>query len=173
MIAGGTGITPMLQALQALLGNATETTRVTLLYSNKLESDIIARSTLQKWLGGWHDRLRIVHTLTREPPGSGWTGRRGRIDQSLIQEWVPPPSASVLVFVCGPDGMYEAFTGPCADCTHPRTQHPSRKCRRLHTTLRVGREAPRRDRSRLHMPFAGARASTAGSWPTWDTPRAR
>lgn len=104
MIAGGTGITPMLQALQALLGNSTDTTRVTLLYSNKRESDIIARSTLQKWLGGWHDRLRIVHTLTREPTGSSWTGRRGRIDQRLIQEWVPPPSASVLVFVCGPDG---------------------------------------------------------------------
>lgn len=112
MIAGGTGITPMLQALQALLGNSSDTTRVTLLYSNRRESDIIARSTLDEWLGGWHDRVRIVYTLSREPPTSSWVGRRGRIDRRLIEEWVPPPSANVLVFVCGPDGLYEAFTGP-------------------------------------------------------------
>ena len=55
-------------------------------------------------------RFNVVHTLTREPAGSSWSGRRGRIDREMITT-PPPPSSNVLIFVCGTDGMYEFF-GP-------------------------------------------------------------
>jgi len=116
MIAGGSGITPMLQALHALLGNASDTTRITMLYSNRVEADIIGRATLDAWQAGsskhGHRRLSVLHTLTREPADSGWAGRRGRIDRSLLEERLPRPSASGLIFVCGPGSMYEAYAGP-------------------------------------------------------------
>ena len=44
MVVGGTGITPMLQALHALLGTPSDTTTITLLDCNREQRDI---------LGGW------------------------------------------------------------------------------------------------------------------------
>ena len=38
LLAGGSGITPMIQILHACLGNTSEGARVTLLYSNRAES---------------------------------------------------------------------------------------------------------------------------------------
>lgn len=113
MLAGGTGITPMLQALHALLGTADDLTETTLLYSSKTEADILAREALDSWAATHADRFRVTHTLTQEPAGSRWAGRRGRIDGALIVKNAPPPAdAGVLFFVCGPPPMYDALAGP-------------------------------------------------------------
>jgi len=111
MIAGGTGITPMLQALHAILGSPGDETRVTLLYSNKEEKDILAREVIETWARSSH-RLRVVHTLTRERSGSGWTGHRGRIDEAFLKTYLPRPVSDVKIFVCGPPSMYESLSGP-------------------------------------------------------------
>ena len=102
----------MVQILHACLGNASEAAHVTLLYSNRDQSDIIAQAALRAWQAASHGRLTVVHTLTREPEGSNWGGRRGRIDRSLIAEHVAAPSSSVLVFVCGTASLYDSFSGP-------------------------------------------------------------
>ena len=115
MIVGGTGITPMLQALHALLGTAADRTKVTLLYSSKTQADILARATLDAWAAKHPRRLHVQHTLTREPADSGWAGRRGRIDAALLREALPPPSDEVLLFVCGPPSMYDTLAGPRTD----------------------------------------------------------
>jgi cytochrome-b5 reductase len=112
MIVGGTGITPMLQALHALLGTPGDDTEISLVVSNRAQKDILAREALASWEVEHSGRLRITHTLTREPEGSGWQGRRGRIDRALLQELIPPPSEDVAVFVCGPAGMYTYVSGP-------------------------------------------------------------
>jgi cytochrome-b5 reductase len=112
MIAGGTGITPMIQALHAVLGTRGDTTRVTLLYSNKEEKDILLRELLDVWASELSHRFRIVHTLTREPSDSSWDGKRGRIDRPFLEEHLPSSKTSVLIFVCGPPGMYDSLSGP-------------------------------------------------------------
>ena len=115
MLVGGTGIAPMLQALHALLGTPHDTSRTTLLYSSKSQADILAGETLSAWEAAHPSKLRVHHTLTREPEGSGWLGRRGRIDAHLLHEQLPPPSESVLIFVCGPPAFYDALCGPRTD----------------------------------------------------------
>jgi|EP01047_Picozoa_sp_COSAG01_P018667 hypothetical protein len=55
--------------------------------------------------------LAITDGLT-VAQGSGWHGRRGRIDRVLLEEVLPPPSEDVIVFVCGPFGMYSDLSGP-------------------------------------------------------------
>lgn len=115
MLVGGTGVTPMIQALHALLGTRTDTTDITLVYSNKEQRDILERATLEAWAAAHSHRFRITHTLTREPPGSSWAGRRGRVDRSLLQQLLPAPSDDVLIFVCGPPSMYETLSGPRND----------------------------------------------------------
>ena len=55
----------------------------------------------------------MIHSLSREPVGSRWHGRRGRVDKELLLEYAPPPSAGaeVIFFVCGPLSMYDDFCG--------------------------------------------------------------
>ena len=114
MIAGGSGVTPMLQALHAVLGSPGDETAVTVLASHKTREDALAVEALDAWADA-HPRLTVVTTLTREPAGSAWAGRRGRVDARLVSEYVAPPHADVKVFVCGPPGMYEALAGPRDD----------------------------------------------------------
>jgi len=49
MIAGGTGITPMFQIIKSSLKNASDKTRLALIYANVEESDI--REYQRAWSG--------------------------------------------------------------------------------------------------------------------------
>jgi 3-ketosteroid 9alpha-monooxygenase subunit B len=73
----------------------------TFLYSNKTWDDIIFRDELDRIQRAHPERLRIIHTLTRENPPSRADVRRGRIDAALFREAIPDPSACI-VYACGP-----------------------------------------------------------------------
>jgi cytochrome-b5 reductase len=121
MIAGGTGIAPMIQALHCLLGNKDDDTAVTLLYASKTSDDVIARDVLEKWEKDNNDddddddtrkgRFKVVHVLSREPDASDYAGERGRIGKRILAKYLPQPSEDTNVFVCGPPGMYESLCG--------------------------------------------------------------
>ena len=104
-----------MQALHALLGSAADRTRVTLIGSNKDQSGILAKEALDGWAVTHTHRFHVIHTLTRDPIGSSWSGYRGRIDRAFLQQHLPPPSSDVLIFVCGPPSMYEALSGARGD----------------------------------------------------------
>lgn len=108
MLSGGTGITPMIQALHAILGTAGDDTKVTLLLGNKTQKDILCQDVLDKWATDFSDRLKVVHVLSHEPETSSWTGARGFIGQDIIAAHCAPPSADTKIFVCGPPPMYTA-----------------------------------------------------------------
>jgi cytochrome-b5 reductase len=120
LVAGGTGITPMIQALHAILGDAgslkqQQQQRVTLLYGSQRSDDILAKDLLDAWAENYSDRLQVVHIVSDEPATSGWTGLRGRIDQELLNEYLEealPSKDDTLVLVCGPPPMYQALCGP-------------------------------------------------------------
>ena len=111
MLVGGTGITPMLQALHAILGTEDDTTTVSLLCGNKTEEDILLRATLDGWAAQFPARLRVTHVLSDAPHSSEWRGAHGFIDADAIRAHVPPPADSPLIFVCGPPPMYAALCG--------------------------------------------------------------
>ncbi len=89
--------------------------RHTFVYSSKTWGDVIFREPLRELQERYPDRLRVVHTLTREPPPSpsarGMAGERappggheirhGRIGPALLRELIPDPTAC-LVYACGP-----------------------------------------------------------------------
>lgn len=113
MIAGGTGITPMIQAAHAILGNPDSTTNIVLLYSSKVESDILAKELLDSWMKLYPHRLKVVYTLTQQPT---WKGQRGRINQEMIEAFFPKSNNDdILIFICGPTSMYESLSGPRMD----------------------------------------------------------
>ena len=77
--------------------------RHTFLYSNKTWEDICFRDELHLLEKSYPERLKVVHTLTREHDEKlfGPNIRKGRLSLDLIQEFVPD-SKSALFFVCGP-----------------------------------------------------------------------
>ena len=45
MVAGGTGIAPMLQMIRAILANPEEKTKMSLVYANRFEGDIMMKAS--------------------------------------------------------------------------------------------------------------------------------
>ena len=61
MIAGGSGITPMLQIARDILKNKDDKTKISMLYANQTENDILCRNELEEMvndeLGRYVDRF--------------------------------------------------------------------------------------------------------------------
>jgi 3-ketosteroid 9alpha-monooxygenase subunit B len=77
--------------------------RHTFIYSNKTWDDVIFRRGLEELRERHPDRLRVVHTLTREESAGsrGPDVRHGRVTAELLKELIPDPTAC-LVYACGP-----------------------------------------------------------------------
>jgi cytochrome-b5 reductase len=119
MIAGGTGITPMIQALHAILGYGPEdqrsdTDEVTLLYGSRSADDVLGGEMLDSWASAHDGKFRRVDVLSNEPADSEYAGERGFIDNDRIVRHLPPASLGddVIILVCGPPVMYEMLCGP-------------------------------------------------------------
>ena len=121
LLAAGTGITPMYQALWKLLGTPGDDRKVVLLYGSKSPEDILLKEELDQWAAAYPDRLKLVHVIGNgpsDPPPSGWvdtstyTAETGWIDRAKIAKYAFPPSDETLMFVCGLPAMYDALCGP-------------------------------------------------------------
>merc|ERR1711862_203582 len=91
MLVGGTGITPMIQALHAVLGTEGDDTKVTMLYGSKTQKDILCRDLLDKWEADSNGRLKVVHVLSESSNDASWGGSTGFIDKQLIQSHCAAP----------------------------------------------------------------------------------
>jgi len=103
MMAGGTGITPMLQVMAAILKDPSDKTQISLLYANQTESDILVRDMLDELAAKHASRLKVHYTLDRPP--AGWKFSSGFITEEMISEHLPPPADDTLVLMCGPPPM--------------------------------------------------------------------
>jgi NAD(P)H-flavin reductase len=103
LLAGGSGVTPMLQLVQAILRDPEDSTRVSLIYANRTEADIIVRDTLDRWAAESAGQFRVHYTLDEPPPG--WKGSTGFVTQGMIAEHLPAPTPETLMLACGPPPM--------------------------------------------------------------------
>merc|ERR1712232_1486678 len=107
MLVGGTGITPMIQALHCVLGTEGDASKVAMLYGSKTAKDILARETLDAWATSFAARFQITHVLSEEPEGSPWDGARGFITREMVEANLPGPDSDCLIFICGPPPLHE------------------------------------------------------------------
>ena len=63
LIAGGTGLTPCFQVLNAILRQATDETKVRLLYANQTPKDILMRGQLEALAEQYPDRFKLWFTV--------------------------------------------------------------------------------------------------------------
>ncbi|XP_030549994.1 NADH-cytochrome b5 reductase-like protein [Rhodamnia argentea] len=108
MIAGGTGITPMLQVIDAILKNPDDNTQVSLLYANVSPDDILLKQKLDI-LAASHPNLKIYYTV--DNPTKNWKGGKGYISKDMVVKGLPAPSEDALILVCGPPGMMKHISG--------------------------------------------------------------
>lgn len=105
MMAGGTGLTPMLQVVQAALLDPEDQTHFSLIYANKTETDILCRDLLEDAERRANGRFKLTFTLDFPPPG--WQHKTGFITQDMIKEVFVPPSENPIILMCGPPPMVE------------------------------------------------------------------
>lgn len=67
LIAGGTGITPMWQLIRAIFKNKEDKTKVTLVFGNISEEDILLRHELTRLENEYPQRFRAFYTLDKAP----------------------------------------------------------------------------------------------------------
>ena len=121
-LVAGSGSVPNYAMLKHALA-LYPTLRHTFVYSNKTWGDVIFRRGLEELRERHPERLRVVHTLTREedPSRHGPDARRGRVTAALLRELVPDPTAC-LVYACGPAiGPFERRAAKeCGEEPQPR-----------------------------------------------------
>uniref|UniRef100_A0A8D0R018 NADH-cytochrome b5 reductase n=1 Tax=Sus scrofa TaxID=9823 RepID=A0A8D0R018_PIG len=76
MIAGGTGITPMLQVIRAIMKDPDDHTVCHLLFANQTEKDILLRPELEELRNEHSARFKLWYTVDRAPEGESGP-RRG------------------------------------------------------------------------------------------------
>lgn len=102
LIAGGSGITPMLSMLRYIddLALRVETT---LIYCVRSQQDEFFKSDL----AALQNRLKDFHySPVLSQPGSGWTGWKGRLRREILEQAVKSPHTSTF-FLCGPAGFMD------------------------------------------------------------------
>jgi ferredoxin-NADP reductase len=104
LLSGGVGITP-LRSICKFCTDMKLNTKVTLLYGNRTERDIVFRQELEQ-MQRQNKNLKIVLTLTE--PNANWGGYKGYIDAEMIKKEIPEYSQTVF-YICGSPAMVQAM----------------------------------------------------------------
>ncbi|XP_044533461.1 NADH-cytochrome b5 reductase 3 [Gracilinanus agilis] len=113
MIAGGTGITPMLQIIRAIMKDPEDHTVCHLLFANQTEKDILLRSELEELRTQHSARFKLWFTVDKAP--EDWDYSQGFVNEDMIREHMPPPEAEPLILMCGPPPMIQYACIPNLD----------------------------------------------------------
>ncbi|KAI6858429.1 hypothetical protein D0864_07310 [Hortaea werneckii] len=108
MIAGGTGITPMLQIVRAIVRgrNKGDKTEINLIFANVDEKDILLKEDIDQ-LADEDTKFNVYYVLNNPP--EGWKGGVGFVTADMIKEHFPAPAKDIKILICGPPPMVSAM----------------------------------------------------------------
>lgn len=121
MVAGGTGITPMLQVVDEVLANPADKTKVSLVFGNVSEADILLKKEIDARAKAHPERFS-VHYVVDKATSSSWAGGVGYVTKDMLAAKLPSPSERSMVFVCGPPPLYKAVCGAKGTPDDPKAQ---------------------------------------------------
>jgi len=113
MIAGGTGITPMLQLINQIIADPDDDKELALLYANQSEKDILCRDEIDILAANNPSCFKVWYTVDKAP--EDWQYSEGFISEEMISEHLFPPSEDSLVLMCGPPPMVKFACLPNLD----------------------------------------------------------
>ncbi|KAG9066230.1 NADH-cytochrome b5 reductase [Linnemannia hyalina] len=111
LIAGGSGITPMIQVISGLLKDKADKTKINLIFANVTPEDIILKDELDAYAKANPDRFKVTYVIDKAV--DGWKGPTGYVNAELIKKHIPEvATGNTKVFVCGPPLMMKSVCGP-------------------------------------------------------------
>jgi cytochrome-b5 reductase len=100
----------MYQLARAIFKNPNDKTKVTLIFGNVQEEDILLKKEFEELENTYPQRFRAFYVL--DQPSESWAQGKGRITQELLKTVLPEPKTeNIKLFVCGPPGFYRAISG--------------------------------------------------------------
>ena len=105
LVAGGSGITPMLALIRAILSDPADTTAVSLLYANKSPADTLLRAELEAIAAAHPRSFRAAFTVDAVPDGTAWPHHTGLVTRALMEATLEAAGPDTQFLFCGPPGM--------------------------------------------------------------------
>lgn len=102
MIAGGSGITPMLQILNKIITTPEDLTKVSLIYANETENDILLKEEIDE-IAEKYPNFEVHYVL--RTPSSTWKGDVGLVTNELMQKYLPISSSDNRLVMSGKPEM--------------------------------------------------------------------
>ncbi|XP_071118719.1 NADH-cytochrome b5 reductase-like [Haliotis cracherodii] len=105
LLAAGTGIAPMSQVIQGIVGDEDEETRVRLIYACRTYADILMKAELDAWSSFWN--FSVTYALSQETDESSSCYRygdqvhAGRVTATLLDTELGDRKENLLVLICG------------------------------------------------------------------------
>ena len=103
LVAGGSGLAPILALLQDALANGVSRS-VTLLFGAREERDLYALDQINAIAAKWPGRFRFIPVLSEAPLKSGWRGARGLVTEQIAEAL----ERGAHAYLCGPPGMIDS-----------------------------------------------------------------
>jgi cytochrome-b5 reductase len=110
LVAGGSGITPIYQLIQTVLRNPADTTRLSLVYANNTEADILLRAEMDALAREFPKRFRVSYAVSK---GEGAGLIKGYVTKEVLARTMPSAMEGdkVKMLVSGPPPMTGALAG--------------------------------------------------------------
>lgn len=110
LIAGGAGISPMIQIIREITSNRTDDhTKISLLYGSPTLGELVLKEELDA-KQQQDEKMHVTYTLDwiAESERDNWPGHVGYINEQMIMDNMPKPGPECLIVLCGPPGMIRA-----------------------------------------------------------------
>jgi len=104
MVAGGSGITPMFQIIQAIVRNK-DKVHVSLLFGNKSEKDILIREELEQLHEDYPDRFSLNYVIDSPEHPDTWKYETGYVTKEMLEKYMPKAANDSIILTCGPEIM--------------------------------------------------------------------
>lgn len=125
LIAGGAGITPIYGLARGILANATDQTKIQLVWGVNGSRDIVLRDELEALEKAHPDRLQVTYCVSglevKQEALALWNSekyKKGYVDSAVLKEVIDRAKKGswgddkgTKVFICGPPAMQEAIAG--------------------------------------------------------------
>jgi len=112
LVAGGTGITPMLPIARTVLSSPEDSTSLHLTFCNSTEEDILLKEALEGMTECHKERYHLHHVISHPArhPSTLVPVLTGRITKDYLKQTVPPVSKDTCILVCGPHTFMTSVT---------------------------------------------------------------
>ena len=111
LIAGGSGITPIYQLIRTVIRNPADKTKLTLVYANNTEEDILLKSEFDGLERIYPDQFKVVYTVSK--PSTDGPFHKGYVTKQILEGVMADAKGGdkIKVLVSGPPPMTAAIAG--------------------------------------------------------------